>query len=149
MIQELKQFVGLKKNDMVCEGHMEFHMRDNIVVCVLNVDIIIGSLYPGIFSDVILREKLVKRFPEFTKNRNPWLEATIVGKAVCSENDTFDEKLGKTIAYSKAQKKAYSIASRVALFISQHLEIKSAEICRMGHFLKMAADREENFVKSI
>lgn len=149
MIQELKQFVGLKKKDMVCEGHMEFHTRDNITVCVLRVDILINSIYPGIFSDVILREKLVKRFSEFTKNRNPWLEATIVGKAVCSEKDTFDEKLGKTIAYSKAQKKAYNIASRVALFISQYLEVKSAEACRMGHFLKMAADREENFVKSI
>ena len=148
MIKELKQFVGLKKKSVLQEGEKKFFYKDNITVCVLPVVFTIRYLYPGLVSDFHFREQLSRRFPEIGDDPL-WAEINVVGKAVCSDNDVFDKKLGETIAYSKAQRKAYAIASRIALFASRYLEVKSAEACKMGHFLKMAADREENFVKSI
>ena len=150
MIAELKQFVGLKKGDYVFEFEKKFFHHDNITVCVMDVDFLLRELYPDVMDDSELLEKLKKKFPSL-KYFSPFraLACTIVGKSVCTKDDVFDEKRGETIAYSKAQRKAYHIASRIALFISQYYEKKHAEACRVGHFLQMAADREDNFVKSI
>ena len=37
---------------------------------------------------------------------------TVRGKSVCSTNDTFDEELGKHIALTRAQKKAFKTVSK-------------------------------------
>ena len=47
---------------------------------------------------------------------NEYVYWTVRGKSICSENDTFDEELGKHIAPTRAQKKAFEKAE---LFYTQ------------------------------
>lgn len=41
---------------------------------------------------------------------NEYVYWTVRGKSICSENDTFDEELGKHIALTRAQEKAFKTA---------------------------------------
>ena len=41
---------------------------------------------------------------------NEYVYWTVKGKSICSENDTFDEELGKHIALTRAQEKAFKTA---------------------------------------
>lgn len=42
---------------------------------------------------------------------NEYVYWTVRGKSICSENDTFDEELGKHIALTRAQEKAFKTAA--------------------------------------
>lgn len=69
--------------------------------------------------------------------------------ATCHSGDTFDEKKGKTIVYSKAQKKLYGLLERVygdiAMFYEQNL-VKARDANAMFHRYR---DREHRFLDSI
>lgn len=69
--------------------------------------------------------------------------------ATCHSGDTFDEKKGKTIAYSKAQKKLYGLLERVyrdiAMFYTQNsLKARNAHAMFSRYW-----EREHRFLDTI
>ena len=48
---------------------------------------------------------------------NEYVYYTVRGKSICSRNDTFDEELGKHIALTRAQEKAFKTAANFYLNI--------------------------------
>lgn len=146
-----KRFEGLKKSDYIFEMGKTFFKRDNVTVCVLDVVIPIGDLVPGTISDSLV-DKIHSGFPEVQFNYNESFPAFMVGvrgKAVCTPDDEYNEEVGETVAYSKAQAKAYSIVNRLATTMAQHLATWSAHAQNVSEYFKIAQLRETNFVNNI
>lgn len=74
------------------------------VVCVLKCKIIAGTTDNGIFFN----QDAFKKLPNISSE----LKFNVVGKAKCSEGDTFDSKLGTRIAESKAKAKMFSTTAK-------------------------------------
>ena len=146
-----KRFEGLKKSDYIIEKDKTFFKRDNVTVCVLDVVIPIDDLIPGTISDSLVN-KIHLGFPEVQFNYNECFPAFMVnvrGKAVCTPDDEYNEKVGETVAYSKAQAKAYSIVNRLATIMAQYLATWSAHAQNVSEYFKIAQLREMNFVNNI
>lgn len=155
-IQKERRFAGLKKRNFVVEISKNYYEQPKtdkhgeVVICVLKAalpleEIMLGSLVPKVL------DKVTKAFPEVEFNFNPKAEAFIVsakGKAICSEDDTFDKSIGESIACSKAQAKIYSVCSRIMKIIKE-IYLSTAEYNQnVEDFLRMSADREMSYVKS-
>ena len=146
-----KRFEGLKKSDYIIEKDKTFFKRDNVTVCVLDVVIPIDDLIPGTISDSLVN-KIHLGFPEVQFNYNECFPAFMVnvrGKAVCTPDDEYNEEVGETVAYSKAQAKAYSIVNRLATIMAQHLATWFAHAQNVSEYFKIAQLREMNFVNNI
>lgn len=146
-----KKFEGLKKNDYIIEFSKEFFCKDNVTVCVLDVAILIDDLVPGTISGSLI-DKIHSSFPEVQFNYNAEYPAFIInvrGKAVCTPDDKYSEEVGKTVSYSKAQAKAYSIVSRIATLIGAELTKWCTHATNVSEYFATAKEREINFVKNI
>lgn len=146
-----KRFEGLKKSDYIIEVDKTFFKRDNVTVCVLDVVIPIDDLVPGTISDNLVN-RIHSGFPELRFNYNECFPAFMVsvrGKAVCTPDDEYNEEVGETVAYSKAQAKAYSIMNRLAVIIAQNLARWFVHAQNVSEYFKIALEREANFVKNI
>lgn len=155
-IQKEKRFAGLKKKDFVVEISKNYYQQPKterhgeVVTCILKAalpleKVMLGSLVPKVLS------RVTRAFPEVEFNYNPNAEAfimTAIGKAVCSEDDVYDPAVGKSIAYSKAQSKAYSACSRIVKIIKEVYLNMVEHTQNVEDFLKMSADREKSYVKS-
>lgn len=149
-----KRFEGLKKKDFVVEISKNYYeqpkvyKQGEIVMCVLKAalplrEIMLGALTPKVIN------RITKAFPEVKFNFNPNAEAFIVtakGKAVCSEEDVFDEAIGKSIAYAKAQGKIYSICSRIIKIIKEFYLNMAESNQNIEDFLMKASERERFYV---
>jgi hypothetical protein len=109
-------------------------VRRKTTVEIYNTDVVLGERDGEI--KVIAKAKI--KFPAminsndmfyFWKKRFPFVkrngEFTVVGKAICGDNDTFDFEKGKRIAETHAQAKAYSVAERVYNIIYEELDTAS------------------------
>lgn len=146
-----KRFEGLKKSNYIIEVDKTFFKRDNVTVCVLDVVIPIDDLIPGTISDSLV-SRIHLGFPEVQFNYNECFPAFMVnvrGKAVCTPDDEYNEEVGETVAYSKAQAKAYSIVNRLATIMAQYLATWSAHAQNVSEYFKIAQLREMNFVNNI
>lgn len=146
-----KRFEGLKKHDYIIEFSKEFFCRDNVTVCVLGVAMPIDNLVPGTISGSLI-DKIHSGFPEVQFNYNvehPAFIVNIRGKAVCTPDDKYSEEVGKTVAYSKAQAKAYGIVSRIATLIGAELTMWWTHAANVSEYFATAKKREVNFVKNI
>lgn len=151
-----KRFEGLKESNLVAEISKNYYQQPKtdkhgeITICVLTValplkEIMLGALVPKVL------EKVNKAFPAVEFNFNPNAEAFIVstnGKAVCSGEDVFDEAMGKSIAYAKAQGKIYSICSRIVKIVKETYLKVAEHNQNIEDFLMMSAEREKSYVKS-
>lgn len=139
----IKEFEGLKKRNFCRETKKKFYKHGEQTTCVVAVRIpmslyILGELWPV----------LKRKFP--TVNMDPiGLFFTVTGTCHPSGGDSYDEKKGMTIAYSKCQKKAYSLTARVLNRISNELAKLSAHYEKAAAFMMMASDRESNFLNSL
>lgn len=70
-------------------------------------------------------------------------------QATCHSGDTFDEKKGKTIAYSKAQKKFYGLLARVYMDISRFYTQNSLKTRDIHAMFSRYWDRECRFLDGI
>ena len=69
--------------------------------------------------------------------------------ATCHSGDTFDEKKGKTIVYSKAQKKLYGLLERVFMDVSEFY-VQNLVKARDAHAMfRRYKEREYRFLDSI
>lgn len=149
-----KRFEGLKKKDFVVEISKNYYeqpktdKQGEIVMCVLKAALPLRKVMSGASTPKVIN-KITKAFPEVKFNFNPNAEAFIIsakGKAVCSEEDVFDEAIGKSIAYAKAQGKIYSTCSRIIKIIKESY-INIAEYNQnIEDFLMKAAERERSYV---
>ena len=139
----IKEFEGLKKRNFCKETKKKFYKHGEQTTCVIAVDIpmsfdILGKLWPV----------LKRKFPT-VRIVSTGLFFTVTGTCHPSGGDSYDEKKGKTIAYSKCQKKAYSLTARVLNRISNELAKLSANYEKAAAFMMMASDRENNFLNSL
>lgn len=150
-----KRFKGLKKKDFVVEISKNYYeqpkvyKQGEIVMCVLKAALPLREIMLGASTPKVIA-KITKAFPEVKFNFNPNAEAFIVtakGKAVCSEEDVFDEAIGKSIAYAKAQGKIYSICSRIVKIIKEVYLSKVVYNQNVEEFLRIAANRKKILCK--
>lgn len=144
----LKLYEGFKKRNYVVELKKSFIQEKNKTTCFLDVWFPMDSINKGCFSNKFLK-KLEKAFPLLEPD--PCGEGLVTqtkGIVTCSDNDAFNEKLGKTLAYSKAQRKAYSIASRLLGLMMDEFSVQAWEALKAKGFMQMCADREKRFIES-
>lgn len=149
-----KRFEGLKKKDFVVEISKNYYeqpkvyKQGEIVMCVLKAALPLREIMLGASTPKVIN-RITKAFPEVKFNFNPNAEAFIVtakGKAVCSEEDVFDEAIGKSIAYAKAQGKIYSICSRIIKIIKEFYLNMAESNQNIEDFLMKASERERFYV---
>lgn len=139
----IKEFEGLKKRNFCKELSKKFYKHDEQTTCVMDMGI------PMDFYLVsLLYSPIRKKYPNVTMTPSG-LIFTVTGTCHPSGGDSYDEKKGKTIAYSKCQKKAYSLTARVLNRISNELAKLSAHYEKAAAFMMMASDREDNFLNSL
>ena len=146
----LKQFEGLKKRNLCKEKDKRFYQTGEVTTCVVSF-IIPVSIFK--WNDE-LQKLIEKKFPgvicvwdrdvDFTC---PF--CTVVAHCGPQRGDTYDEKKGKTIAYSKAQRKMYSITTRILVLASSWAYQKAYELERSAAFMSMTCDREQKFIDSL
>lgn len=156
MNKKERRFEGLKKSNFVVKISKNYYEQPKtekhgeITVCVLKAALPLKTVMLGALVPKVL-DKVTKSFPEVEFNFNPNAEAFIVsanGKAVCSKEDTFDDAIGKSIAYAKAQGKIYSVFSRIIKAIKE-IYLDMAEYNQnVEDFLRISADREKSYVSS-
>lgn len=147
----LKQFEGLKKRHFCYEVEKRYYKHGETTTCVLDIFIPISH---KLDTDDI-GKYIVGKFPNlsFTFNQKAeyhWgFSTTIVATAIPTMGDVYDEKAGETISYSKCQKKAYSISSRLMERLSSYLTEEAGRLEKASAFMDMAREREINFLDSL
>lgn len=145
-----KRFCGLKKRNFLTEKDKVYYIRDRSTVCVLTVKIPIEKIIPAL--SMFMYDIIRKRFPEAKLDCGDYgfgTVFTVKGKAFCAYSDAYDEAYGMTIAYSKAQAKAYSIATRVYAALSDKLLDWANKAVSVSEFLEGTYNREINFLSTI
>jgi hypothetical protein len=148
----MKRLTKTRKKNLVEEYQkiLYYNKKTKKTYCELTVGIVLGN-YLTLPLDLI--RKLQRMYSNYSiqidENNHTVLLANIKAVATCSKDDTFDEKKGKTVAYSKAQMKAYNLAKRVYSEISTYYGIKSAEF--NNNWMSMVAyfNREVSFLKGM
>lgn len=138
----IKEFEGLKKRMFCIEVNKMFYYNAETTTCVTRFIVPING------ADEFI-ETLRKKFPE--SNPNSWRQCayfTVVGTSTPTI-DKYDKKRGEIISYSKCQRKAYSITSRVLKLLSKYHKEKAEYYSKSSNFLNMAFEREDNFLKSL
>lgn len=146
-----KRFEGLKKRNYMIELKKAFYKENKVTVCALSVAIPTGDLVPVAMSKHLFN-RIRGGFPNVRFNFDVGAPAFLInvrGKSVCTSDDKYDEALGETIAYSKAQAKAYSVVSRISAIIASDLIGWGTHAGNVSEFFNMASEREIKFVKSI
>lgn len=139
----IKEFEGLKKRNFCKELNKKFYKHGEQTTCVMDMGI------PMDFDLVsLVYYSIRKKYPN-VRMVSSGLIFTVTGTCHPSGGDSYDEKKGKTIAYSKCQKKAYSLTARVLNRISNELAKLSAHYEKAAAFMMMASDRESNFLNSL
>lgn len=73
----------------------------------------------------------------------------IEAQVTCQEGDTFDEKKGKTFAYSKAQKKLYDLLRRLFFDVEKYLTDVATEAQNTRHMFNRYFAREYLFLSKL
>lgn len=143
----LKQFEGLKKKNYCVELKKTFYKHGERTTCIVEMAIPVPYWMHGAGKNVI------KKFPNinagWTEEAWDCYKFTIIGTCIPKDGDIYDEKKGETIAYSKCQRKAYSITARVLAMLSNELAKFSANYEKAAAFMAMACDREQRFIDSL
>jgi len=96
-----------------------------------------------------LAQEIERKFPLLGHDWGDTFTIHIETKATCHSGDTFDEKKGKTIAYSKAQFKLYHLLGRVYQFMEMYFARESRRAKEVKGMFARYAVRETSFLKSL
>ena len=106
--------IDIKKND--CKFYV--NEEERTIVCVIHCDKYLVEYY----VNELTHNYFWLPFNEREKIKMP---STFIGKAVCTENDTWDEELGRDIAFERAKDKFYKSffkrANRLIEMIDGHV----------------------------
>lgn len=135
-----------KRNLFKEEKRVLYHVGEK-TYCNLTISIV----FPKILAAALI-DRLFKRFKycnmTYTENGPTWI-ITIKSVATCLKSDTFDEKKGKTIAYSKAQMKAYHIVERIYKTMVEYYAEQQQEYENKYQTMVGYLNREINFLKGM
>jgi hypothetical protein len=96
-----------------------------------------------------LAKEIEKKYPLLKHQYSDVFTVHIETTAVCREGDTFDEKKGKTIAYSKAQLKLYDLLNRVYNYMEIYFGDRKYEAQEARRMFFRYANREASFLKGL
>ena len=94
-------------------------------------------------------KEIEKKYPLLKHQYSDVFTVHIETTAVCREGDTFDEKKGKTIAYSKAQLKLYDLLNRVYNYMEIYFGDRKYEAQEARRMFFRYANREASFLKGL
>ena len=103
-------------------------------------------------EDVILPWDMCKKLESKYKIKYTFgnqYEIHIEAAATCQEGDTFDEKKGRTIAYSKAQRKLYYLIYRMFRDIEPYLFRYTNDALNARKLFMRYFKREHNFLSKL
>ena len=146
-----KEFNGLKKRHFCLETSKKFYKHGEVTTCVLGIFIpVTAELHTPKITKYILGKFPQLKWDYSSKAEYTWgFSATIVATAIPTIGDIYNEKLGETISYSKCQKKAYSITSRVLERLACFMAGESVRLEMGSAFMDMCREREFNFLDSL
>ncbi len=107
-----------KKTHLEYVEHKEYvNTKQGICISVLTFRIKLNNLpeYDDMLWDFEPFKKYIDTLDHRIDDNNyceEYIYWTVRGKSICSENDKFDEELGKHIALTRAQEKAFITASK-------------------------------------
>ena len=114
----------IKTGLMYINKGFEIDKQAGIVKCNLYFSLL-GRKNNPIFK-INNKETLLNICPEFRRTTFPYFEST--GVARCSNGDVFDEEFGKRLALTRAQDKAFRIASNIYAKLYHHIGYLSNEL---------------------
>lgn len=137
-------FKRIRKRNLFKEEKRVLYHIGKKTYCNLTISIVFPKIMP---AELITR--LFKRFKycsmSYTENGPMWV-IKIDAVATCLDSDTFDEKKGKTVAYSKAQAKAYNIAKRIYSVMADYYAEQQQEYENRCQTMIGYLNREMNFL---
>lgn len=159
-----ERFRGFKKDQFMVEcpvkgGEKQQYFiqpktakHNEIIVCVIYFAFLTKRLTPLVTPTMVKAVK--KRFRGVQYNGmvgkpNSAFLLQVKGKAELSDNDTYNEALGKDVAYSKCLRQAYKTASDIAEIIGKELAAQAVKDSDIQDFLKLGLEREQNWIKTI
>ena len=74
---------------------------------------------------------------------------TVKAIAKCSKEDVFNENIGKKLAESRANLKAFNIAAKFLNVIHSYYDTRAYEIFTMRKILVKSVESEENYLKTL
>lgn len=140
-----RKFVGLKKKDFFKVFKKKFFRDGKTTICVIDVRINALSLMP-LLADTKEAKRFIRRYSDLKFNNKGFFVFSRTGKAICSEEDTYDEKLGCNIADAKAEMKVFDLVSRILMYAHHRLEHKSDTFYKASKYLELCLEKEHNFV---
>lgn len=115
--------------------------KKRTVVCILKCKIITDTTNTGIFfgEDAFKKMSCI----------NDKLKFTVIGKAKCSKEDTFDAKLGTRIAESKAKAKMFITTGKFWSSIEENLIKVQKKIHDKVNINNILSEREAKHVEEL
>ena len=110
------------------------------------------DLFPDKESVVLpydMHKKLERKYKGLTYDFSDCYIIHIEAQATCQEGDTFDEKKGRTIAYSKAQAKLYRLLRRLFFDAEVYLLDATTETQETRHMFTRYFMRECKFLSTL
>lgn len=147
-----KKFIGLKKKNFFKVVNKKFFKNEKTTVCVIRAIILQENL--PLFECIDYYRKLKRKFPNVQQyyvgpEIGSGYMVEIKTKSVCSENDTYDEKLGKNIADAKAEMKLFDIISRIYKYHASLANKVANDNIKGAEFMELCYQREMNFVYNL
>lgn len=128
-----------------------YFQKDNITVYRLTTWVPMSKVLGGITIKDFSKE-LKQRFPQIKTKfshsvNNISMQIIVYGKAYCSQNDSFNEKRGRDIAYAKANRKLYDIMRRINDIAIQMIKMSLTHSEGLNTKLRNAYLREDKFIQ--
>ena len=113
-----------------------------IIICIMQCVIDYGKTLPNV--DI---------FSRMWRRRLPYIDRggtfTVKAIAKCNKEDTFNETIGKKLAESRANLKAFKIAAKFYDVIYSYYVIRAHEVFTMKKILIKTVESEENYLKTL
>lgn len=123
--------------------------NDNAKTSYCKLDCIVDLSSGGVTLPWELTDYIRNKYPNIVHKCCDTFSIHIETKATCHEKDVFDEKRGKTIAYSKAQLKLYRLLRRIYADMENYFS-KQMELSKeVKELFSRYRDREFNFLEKI
>ena len=138
----------MKKRNFCTETKRVVYIdRHNVAHCALECVVDLSCDGDGLPWELLshIRDK----YPNITYKCCDTFTIHIETKATCHGGDIFDEKKGKTIAYSKAQLKLYNLLSRIYADMEKYYNNQKKLSESVKEMFQRYENRERNFVENI
>ena len=138
---------GIKMKD--CRFYVDKENRTVVCVIPRTDDMLINFMYEHFdFPDLSIYDSVC--WGSKFKEQNLEMPMSFRGKAVCAQDDEWDEELGKLIAFSRAKDKCYKSFFRHANMLVQRLDRRLNEmITTFNDFGALLENKQETLQKKI